>query len=322
MTTRVALVGLGEPTAGTYLECLGQMPEVLLAAVVESESCLSMEPGGKFHGLATFPHHRILLEQFPADGMVICVSGDRRKETVVDCVRAGKPILCENPISEALVEAREMWAISQAHDVLFGVCFPVRLSSACCRVRKRILQGSLGNPLTVTVRKSDGSTGLSSEDPCGGDSGLRANPGTALVDTLRWLLGGEFTLVSVMDSGDGTGERSAWLRLEMNHGSVVTVERSLMDPLGVVKTAGAVSLEISGPLGRLDLELFAGADSAGSDPGCDRSKETPIRRMLANFVEAVRGRAGVAAGGMDGLRAIEVAEAARRAWKYRTTVVL
>lgn len=298
------------------------MPEVLLAAVVEPESCLSMEPGGKFHGLATFPHHRILLEQFPADGMVICVSGDRRKETVVDCVRAGKPILCENPISEALVEAREMWAISQAHDVLFGVCFPVRLSSACRRIRKRILQGSLGNPLTVTVRKSDGSTGLSSEDPSGGESALRANPGTALVDTLRWLLGGEFTLVSVMDSGDGMGERSAWLRLEMNHGSVVTVDRSLMDPLGAVKTAGAVSLEISGPLGRLDLESFADADSAGSDPGCDRSRETPIRRMLANFVEAVRGRAEVAAGGMDGLRAIEVAEAARRAWKYRTTVVL
>lgn len=298
------------------------MPEVLPAAVVEPGSCPSMETGGKLQGVATFPHHRILLEQFPAEGMVICVSGDRRKETVLDCLRAGKPILCETPISEALVEAREIWAISQAHDVLFGVCFPVRLSSACSRVRKRILQGNLGIPLTVTVRESEGNSGFSPEDTSGGDSGLRTIPGTALVDTLRWLLGGEFTLATVMGPGEETGECSAWLRLEMNHGSVVTVERSLMDPPGVVTTANAVRLEICGPRGRLDLELCAGADFAGLDPGCDRSEEAPIRRMLANFVEAVRGRARVAAGGMDGLRAIEVVEAARRACKYRTAVVL
>lgn len=298
------------------------MPDVLLAAVVEPGSCPSMQTGGEFHGVPTFPHHRVLLEQFPAEGMVICVSGDRRKETVVDCVRAGKPILCENPISGALVDAREMWAISQAHDVLFGVCFPVRMSSTCSRVRKRILQGSLGNPLTVTVRQSEGKCGLSSEDSFGEDSGLRTNPGTALVDTLRWLLGGEFTLATVTGPGEGTGEWSARLRLEMNHGAVVTVERSLMDPPGVVTMANAVCLEICGPRGRLELELFAGADFAGLDPDCDRSAETPIRRMLANFVEAVRGRARVAAGGTDGLRAMEVVEAAQRACKYRTAVVL
>lgn len=298
------------------------MPDVQLAAVVEPESCPSVEPGGKFHGVATYPCHRSLLEQFPAEGMVICDLGGRRKETVADCLRAGKPILCETPISEALVEAREMWAISQAHDVLFGVCFPARLSSSCSRVRTRILQGSLGNPLTVRVLKSHGINRLSSRDFSGGDCGLRANPATALVDALRWLLDGEFTLATVMRSGEGTGECSVWLRLEMNHGAVVTMERSLMDPPGVVRTAGAVRLEIRGPRDRLDLELFAGADSAGLDPGGDRSEETPIRRMLANFVEAVRGRTRIAAGGMDGLRAIEVVEAARRAWQYRTAVVL
>ena len=298
------------------------MPEVQLAAVVEPGSGLSAEPGGTFHGVATYPDHRSLLEEFPAEGMIICDSGGRRKETVVDCLRAGKPILCDTPISEALVEAREMWAISQAHDVLFGVCFPARLSSCCSRVRTRILQGSLGSPLTVKVRKSNRSAGLSSGDSSWGDGGLRVNPGTALVDTLRWLLGGEFTLVTVMRSGEGTGESSAWLRLEMNHGAVVTLERSLVDPPGVVKMAGSVRLEIRGPRDRLDLEWFSSADSGGLDPGCDRSQETPTQRMLANFVEAVRGRTRIAAGGMDGLRAIEVVEAARRAWKYRTPVVL
>jgi len=322
MATRIALVDLGGPIAGTYLECLGQMPEVQLAAVVGPRSSSGTDQVGRLQGVATFPHHRILLERFPAEGMVICDSGDRRKETVVDCIRADKPILCENPISEALVEGREMWAISQAHDVLFGVCSPVRFNSACSRVRERILQGSLGNPLTVTVRKSEGRAGISPGDSSGRDSGRSTNPGTGLVDALRWMLGGEFTLVTVMDSGEGTGECSGWLRLEMNHGSVVTMERGLMDSPGVVKMSGAVWLEIRGPQGRLDLELFAGADSAGLDPGCNRPKETPIGRMLANFLEAIRGRARVAAGGMDGLRALEVVEAARRACKYRTVAVL
>lgn len=322
MTTRIALVGLGGPNAATYLECLRRMPEVLLAAVVEPRTCPGADRGARLQGVATFPHHRDLLQQFPADGMVICDSGGRRKGTVVDCIRAGKAILCENPISEALLEAREAWAISQAHDVLFGVCSPIRLSSACSRVRKRILEGSLGNPLTVRVLRSEGGAGSSSGDPSGDGGVSWIHPGTALVDSLRWLLGGEFTLATVRDSGDGAGDGSGWLRLEMNHGSVAMVEGSLMDPPGVVRMAGAVWLEICGPRGRQDLELFAGADSAGSDPGWDAPGETPIRRMLGNFVEAVRGRTRIAAGGMDGLRAMEVVQAARRAWRYRTVVVL
>ncbi len=322
MTTRIALIGLDGPTAGAYLECLGCMPEVRPAVAADPSFRPGADQDEELQGVATFPNHRNLLEQFPAEGVVICDSGGRRREVVVDCVRAGKAILCENPISEALVEAREIWAISQAHDVLFGVCFPIRLSSACGQARKRILEGSLGNPLTVKVRESGRGSGFSSGDSPGRGGGPWTHPGTALVDAMRWLLDGEFTLVTVMGSGDGTGECSAWLRLEMNQGSVVTMERSLVDPLGVVRMEGALCLEISGPRGRLDLELFAGADSAGADPGCDRSRETPIRRMLANFVEAVRGRARVAAGGVDGLRAVEVVEAARRAWKYRRAVVL
>lgn len=322
MTTRIALIGLDGPTAGAYLECLKRMPEVRPAVAAEPAFRLGADQGEKLQGVATFPHHRNLLERFPAEGVVICDSGGRRKEAVVDCVRAGKAILCESPISEALVEAREIWAVSQAHDVLFGVCFPIRLSSACGQVRKRILEGSLGNPLTVKVREPERGAGFSSGGSPRRVGGPWTHPGTALVDAMRWLLDGEFTLVRVMGSGDGTGECSAWLRLDMNHGSVVTMERSLVDPVGVVRMAGALCLEISGPRGHLDLELFAGADSTGLDPGCDRSEETPIGRMLANFVDAVRGRARVAAGGMDGLRAIEVVEAARRAWKYRTAVVL
>jgi predicted dehydrogenase len=298
------------------------MPQVLVAAVVEPGSRLPQEQGEGLQGVATFPHHRNLLKQFPVDGVVICESSGGRKDPVVDCARAGKSILCENPISEALVEAREMWAISQAHDVLFGVCFPIRLSSACSQVRQRILEGGLGRPLTATVRKSDGCAGFSSREVFGGAGGLWTNPGASLVDSLRWLLGGEFTLVTVMDPGDGSDNRSGWLRLEMNHGVAVTVESSLMDPLVGVKMPEAVCLEISGARGRLNLELFPGADSVGFDPGCDRPKESPIWRMLANFVEAVQGRTRIAAGGMDGLRAVEVVEAARRALKYRTAVAL
>ena len=322
MTTRIALVGLDGPTAPTYLECLRRMPEVLPAAVVEPSCCPGAGPGAALQGVATFPDHRDLLERFPAQGVVICDSGGGRKQAVVDCIRSGKAILCENPIAEALPEAREIWALSQAHDVLFGTCFPVRLSSECSRVRKRILQGSLGNPLTVKVREPERGAGSSPGNPCGDGGGRWIHPGTALVDALRWLSGGEFTRVTVMGSGDGAGAGPGWLRLEMNHGSRVSLEGSLVGPRGVVRMAGAVWLEISGPRGRLDLELLAGLDFAGSDPDRDRPGETPIGRMLANFVEAVRGRARVAAGGMDGLRAIEVVEAARRAWKYRTAVVL
>ncbi len=154
MTTRVALIGLDQLSAGLYLRHLRRMPGVLLTAVVEAQSYLLAAQGEWLQGVAAYSSHRNLLNQAAVDGVVICDASGCRKETVVDCARAGKSILCENPISEGLVEAREMWAISQAHDVLFGVCFPIRFCAAHGRIRQRVLEGSLGELLNIKVRES------------------------------------------------------------------------------------------------------------------------------------------------------------------------
>ncbi len=322
MTTRVALIGLDQLSAGLYLRHLRRMPGVWLTAAVEAQSCLLAARGEWLQGVATYSSHRDLLNQAAVDGVVICDAGCHRKEIAVDCARAGKSILCENPISESVVEAREMWAISQAHDVLFAVCFPIRLSAVHGRIRQRVLEGNLGDLLKVKVRMSGASSGAEARDSSSGKKIPRMRLDTTLIDTLRWLLAAEFTVVEVTEPGGAPHGRSGCLRLEMSNGVAVIVEGSRMHLPEAVTMPRSYCLEISGSGGHLDLDLISEASSIRSELDRDEPATAPTYRMLGNFVEAMQGRAQIAAAGTDGLRAIEVLEAARRAWEFRSAVAL
>ncbi len=145
---------------------------------------------------------------------------------------------------------------------------------------------------------------------------------TTLIDTLRWLLAAEFTLAEVTEPGGAPHGCSGCLCLEMSNGVVVTLESSLVRlPEGVKKT-GNLRLEISGSRGHLELDLVPETDPVRSELERNEPATTPTYRMLDNFVKAIQGRARIAAAGTDGLRAIEVLEAARHAWEFRTAVAL
>ena len=256
------------------------------------------------------------------DGVVFCDVSGRRKESVVDCARAGKSILCKNPISRGLVEAREMWAISQAHGVLFGVCFPIRLSAAFGRTRQRVLEGDLGDLSKVRIRASGRPDGADPGDSSSGDGVRRIRLDTSLIDALRWLLAAEFTVVEAAESGGAAPGSYGSLRFEMSNGVRVTLESRQVYFPESVENPGNWRLEISGNRGRMDLDLPAEENLVQYELELGAYVMSPTYRMLVNFVEAIQGRARIAAEGTEGLRSLEVLEAARRAWEFQTRVAL
>jgi len=329
MITRLALIGLEAPQAIPYLKCLRKMPEVRPTIVVEAQVDLLQDQDELLSGVKTFPHFRNMLKEVSVDGVIVCGASSRRWETIVGCARAGKSILCENPISRDSVEAHQILAICQAHDVLLGVCFPVRWSPFHKDLRQSISEGKLGELQTVKVLEARQVS--KSDSSCTSWFADRAimRLGTIFIDTLRWLFNSEFTRVMVASAGesvDSTPYDCIPLQLEMSNGVAITLGINMSAFLVPGKEFRDFWVEIAGSQGRVSFNLFKGVSSDNldierlDDSGISESKV--VDSMLSNFVQAIHGRESISAAGIDGVKALEVFEAARKACGSERIVTL
>jgi predicted dehydrogenase len=133
MTTRLALVSLEHVHAGHYLACLKNLSGVEVVAVAEPDQSRVSAHAAFLDGLPVVSDYRELLRLGDLDGVLICSANSRHKPMVLDFARAKVPILCEKPIATKGVDAREMLAICEAHEVPLGVCFQSGSANPCVR---------------------------------------------------------------------------------------------------------------------------------------------------------------------------------------------
>src|SRR5690349_20471765 len=139
MMTRLAIVSLEHVHAEHYLSCLRNLSGVELVAVAESDQRRVAAHAASLSGLTVVSDYHELIQMRSADAVLICSANSRHKSMVLDFARAMVPILCEKPIATKCVDAREMLAICEAHEVPLGICFPVRFSEPL-RQAKRLVE--------------------------------------------------------------------------------------------------------------------------------------------------------------------------------------
>jgi predicted dehydrogenase len=315
--THLAIISFEHLHTSHYLECLADLEGVLLAAIAEPDAERLASHSSKLTGVTVYSDYREMLNKESLDGVIVCAANARHKEIVLDCARSGKAILCEKPIATRTSDAREMLAICQAHDVLLGICFPCRFSDALHRAKRLIQQNSLGRIVAVKATNRGTMLGDWFVDPRLAGGGAVMDHTVHVVDALRWLLEAEFTRVFARAATrlyDLPVEDCGLLSMEMSNGAFVTLDTSWSRPNRSFPLWGDVSMSIIGSEGVLELELFPWTLSFYSE---ETGKHVAIphdgdlnRAMLQNFVKAIRGEAVISANGEDGLRALEVVEAA------------
>ncbi len=327
--TRLLLISFEHPNAHTYLECLRHLPEVELAGVAEPDIRRLPPNSELLNRIQRFEDYREMLRRVPADGAIICSANARHKEIVGDCARVGLPVLCEAPLATRTADAREMLAICQAHEVSLGICIPIRFGDNLIRARHLIEQGQLGKIRTVSARNCGKRPGDWFEDPeLSGGGAIMAHT-AGIITTLRWLFEAEFTNVFARASSrlhNLRVEDAALLTLEMSNGVKVTLDTSWSKPQQSFPGFTDVSLVIVGAGGVLNLEFFPPAlnyhsEQAGKHLVISDDGDLNLR-LLDNFVGSLNAGAPVAANGVDGLRALEVVDAAYRSVSSGAVVAL
>ncbi|MHB8507361.1 MAG: Gfo/Idh/MocA family protein [Candidatus Dormibacteria bacterium] len=136
-----------------------------------------------------------LVESPEVDVVDICVAGDGHHEIAVAAARAGKHVLCEKPLANNLVDAREMLEAAEHAGVKHGTIFNYRYLPAVVLASRLIADGRIGRvrhirgrflqdwivdptfPLVWRLRKE-----------CAG-SGALGDLGAHVVDMARFLVG-------------------------------------------------------------------------------------------------------------------------------------
>jgi predicted dehydrogenase len=309
--TRVGLIGTG---------FMGSVHAAAWHAVGAPVSDLLVRPGVTApSGFAGVDTHTDLEEFLAAVDLVdICTPSDTHVALATAAAAAGRPTLCEKPLTLEVADALDVVGAFDRAGVPLQVAHVVRFFPEYVAARDAVARGDIGDPAVIRLAR------LSFAPDRGAESWFadEARSGGLFFDLMihdldyaRWI-GGEVTQVYARASG---GLRSYGIAV-LTHasGAISHVEASWAEPLPVFRTR----LEIAGSHGLLVCDsdetapfvprLHAG-EEAGDTALADVSLgENPFEVELRHFLDVVDGRREPILTARDAVAAVQLAAAARR----------
>lgn len=254
------------------------------------------------------------------DAVAICTPTDTHADLIEQFVRAGKKVFCEKPIDLDCDRVRRALAVVEAEGGTLMVGFNRRFDPDFMALKAAIDQGRIGDVEMVAITSRD--PGPPPAEYIKSSGGIFRDMTIHDFDIARWLLGEE--VQSVMAQGsvlvdDEIGRLGDYdsvnVILRTASGKLCTIANSRRAVYGYDQR-----LEVHGSLGAVsvanqreaEIEV-ATAEGFTRPPLLDFFMTRYIAAYaneIAAFVAAVADGSPVPATGQDGLRALELAEAA------------
>ncbi|MCC5936579.1 MAG: inositol 2-dehydrogenase [Lunatimonas sp.] len=263
-----------------------------------------------------------LIAHTDIDAILVCSATDSHATYVEQAAKAGKAIFCEKPLDLSLDRVRQTLALVEECGVPLMLAFNQRFDPSFAEAKQLIDSGELGSIRSLRLISRDpGPPPLSYIKRSGG---MLMDMTIHDFDMARYQVGAEVVEVYarganlVSDEIKEAGDIDfASIMLTFSNGAIATIENCRETSYGydqrmeVFGSNGMIRIEnpvktstlLSGPLGTLEgknLDFFM-----------DRYAES-YRLELAAFFEALTAGKPMAATGYDGLKAMEIAEAAMR----------
>ena len=258
-----------------------------------------------------------------SDAVVICAENSRHKEMVEWAVAAKKPILCEKPLATNPIDAKWMVELCENAGVPLCTAFPCRFSVVFQELKSRIEQGEIGEVLGIRGTNQGMCPWGWFVDKNLSGGGAVTDHAVHVTDLLRFLLADEVKTVFCESDNKllhGDFEDTGLLALNFERGVFATLDASWSRPKSF-PTWGNVTLGIIGTEGGVEMDMFAQESVLYSDKdngngnnvsyqGWGSSIDSGLVDAFLSLLETGNGKN--IATGIDGLRAVEVVDAAYR----------
>lgn len=312
---RIAILSTAHQHAHSYARALGALPTATLAAVWDDDGERGRARAAAW-GTDFIPDLDGALDR--CDAVVICAENARHRELTLAAARAGRHVLCEKPLATTVLDARAMVRGCRDAGVVLGTAFPVRHASPLLDLRDRVRAGALGRVLMIRGTNRGTNPGGWFVDKALSGGGVITDHAVHVVDAIRYVTGEEITRVYA-EAGTrfypGLGvEDCALLTMTLDGGGFASLDPSWSRPEGAFPTWGDVTMQVTGVEGVATFdylaqhtELYNNTTVRATRVGWGEDGDT---LMIEDFIAAVRAGRPPLASGEDGLRAVEVVQAA------------
>ncbi|MBM3833830.1 MAG: Gfo/Idh/MocA family oxidoreductase [Verrucomicrobia bacterium] len=316
---RLALVG-DHRVGATYARIAPRLRKARFTAIADSD-------GATAQALAALIGAEVWAEDFDTllakhhgsfDAMLLHSASRFKEQHGARAAQAGKHILCQSPMALFRHEAAEIISVSRAARICLMIGQDLRFAPAIRVVKENGESGRLGEPGLLRIHRwqaSECSPGLSDILPCDRPVANPLWPLLPEIDLACWLFGRgpEIVYATARREEKPTNTRGyVQLHLGFSDGGMALIDYAETLP----KDDGYFSLSLIGSKGAAyaddhhNMQLLF----TGGPPVALKTLQGDLHLLaqLQEFVEAVEQRREPAIGGTDGLRMIEVVEAAAR----------
>jgi predicted dehydrogenase len=234
----------------------------------------------------------------------------------IQSLAAGKHVLCEKPMAMNEAQARSMVTAAEKSGRIFGVAYYRRLYPKLLRARQLIETGVIGQPLFAELTNHMWFNGMGEPgerswlfDPSKAGGGPLFDIASHRIDVLNFLFGKPLRVTGQLSNvvHHYAVEDNATVMIEYESGvrGIVDVRwnsKIKRDECRIRGTEGEIEMS---PLNGPDLVHPSGSESLPAHPNLHFP-------LIANFVDAVEGKARLAASGPDAYLTDWVTEQARK----------
>jgi myo-inositol 2-dehydrogenase/D-chiro-inositol 1-dehydrogenase len=266
-----------------------------------------------------------ILASSEVDAVAICSPTDTHADLIERGARAKKAIFCEKPIDLDVGRVRACLEVVKQNNAVLMVGFNRRFDPNFASLHKRVEEGVIGALEIVSITSRD--PGPPPISYIARSGGLFRDMMIHDFDMARFVVGEEFVAVSAMGSAlvdkaiGGAGDiDTAVVIMETKTGKVAQISNSRRAAYGYdqrVEAHGEKGMLHAANVRETTVE-WAGAHGFASDKALNfflERYERAYRNELEAFVDAANSGTRPRPDGEDGLRALQLADAAYRSWK-------
>lgn len=150
MKHQSAIIGFGGMGGWHYDSITEKVPQITVKGIFDIREEANQKAAEK--GLYTYGSLQELLDDADIDLVTIAVPNNFHKDLAIQCLRAGKNVVCEKPVTLNAAELEEIIAVSQETGKLFSIHQNRRWDKDFVTIKKILSDNTIGTPYFIESR--------------------------------------------------------------------------------------------------------------------------------------------------------------------------
>ena len=309
----IAVIGAGF-WGRNHARNLKELQETRLIAVCDKDEARAKAIAELF-GVEAYTDSRKMLKRKDIEAVTVCTWSTNLAAEATNALKAGKHVLVEKPMANSVQEARKIVELAKKKQRYLMVGFLMRFIPGVQRIKEAVEKGEIGTLVYATARR------VSEWPERIGDVGVVKDLAIHDIDITRYLFGDdpEEVYAKAGSLRAKQYEDHAQIMLTFKGGKTAFIEANWLTPYKIRK------LTVTGSKAIMSLDYITQEitiETSGQTMAPRYEVKEPLKLELQHFANSILNDKQPIITGVDGFKAVQVAEAALKSAQIGTAIKL